>query len=195
MNERILVTLALLLAAALLSLAACGGSGDEGKIAATIEKAATTSEPSNCTELETQRFVEQNNRQTGKAALEACEKGAEEGKKEARSVDVSNVSVNGGKATARAKFEGGSLSSQTIEVALVEAEGTWKLDQIEGFAEYDGKALGERFEKQFEEEGRLSPKQSRCLARKIADLSRAEAEEVFLGGLVGPARALSKSCV
>ena len=67
MNKRILVPLALLSAAALLTLTACGGGGpsDEDKIAETIEKAATTSDPSTCTELETQRFVEQNSTEKG----------------------------------------------------------------------------------------------------------------------------------
>ena len=185
MNKRILVPLALLVLAAL-TLTACGGGGssDEDKIIETIETAATTSDPSNCTELETQRFAEQNNQEKGKAAIKTCEEEAEAGEEQAEAANVSNVSVNGTKATAEAEFEGGPLGSQSLELALVEEEGNWKLDQVEGFANYDGKALGKAFEKQFEEEEpqELEPEQAKCIAEKVAGLSQADAEEVFFGG-------------
>lgn len=183
MNKRILVPLALLMLAALTLTACGGGSSDEDKITETIETAATTSDPSNCTELETQRFAEQNSQQKGKAAIKACEEEAEAGEEEAEGANVSNVSVNGSKATAEVEFEGGSLGSQALEVALVEEDGNWKLDQIEGFADYDGKALGEAFEKQFEEEpGELTPEQAKCISGKVAEASQSEAEELFLSG-------------
>ena len=196
MNKRILVPLALLVLAALV-LTACGGgsSSDEDKITETIETAATTNDPKNCTELETLSFVEQNTTEKGKAAVKACEKEAEAGEEEAEGANVSNVSVNGSKATAEAEFEGGSLGSQSLEVELVEEDGNWKLDQIAGFANYDGKALGEAFEKQFEEEpGELSPAQAKCISGKVAGLSQAEAEEVFFGGSPEPIIELAQSC-
>lgn len=196
MTKRILVPLALLALAAL-TLTACGGGGssDEDKIAETIETVATTSDPANCTELETLAFVEQNSQEKGKAAVKTCEKEAEAGEEEAEGANVSNVSVNGSKATAEVEFEGGSLGSQSLEVALAAEEGTWKLDQIEGFANYDGKALGEAFEKQFEAEpGELNPEQAKCISGKIADLSQADAEEVFFGGSADKIIELAQSC-
>ncbi|HVV89449.1 MAG TPA: hypothetical protein VHB53_03035, partial [Solirubrobacterales bacterium] len=150
MDKRMLVSLALLVPA-VLTIAACGGgSSDQGKIAAAIEKAMTTKDPSNCTELQTRRFDEQNTGQNGEAAVNQCEEKAEEGEGKAKGAKVSDISVDGRKATAEVAFEGGSLGSQALEVALVEEDGKWKLDQIEGFADYDGKALGEAFERQFE---------------------------------------------
>ena len=196
MNKRILVSLALL-SAVLLTLTACGGgSSDEDKITETIETAATTSDPSNCTGLETQRFVEQNAAEKGKAAIKACEAEAEEGKEQAESVEVSNIAVDGSKATAQAEFEGGSLGSQGIEIALVEEGGTWKLDHVEGFANYDGKALAEQFEKQLEEEpGELGPEQTKCIVGKIGGLSKKEAEEAFFAGTAESVIELVHSCV
>jgi hypothetical protein len=196
-NKRILVPLALLVLAAL-TITACGGGGGgssaEDKITETIEQAATTSDPSNCTELETLRFVEQNSEQKGKAAIKACEEEAKEGE-EAESADVSNVSVNGSKATAEVAFEGGSLGSQSIEVALVEEGGNWKMDQVEGFANYDGTALGEAFEKEFEEEPEgLSKKQATCIAQGIAKSSKAEAEELFFSGSPKAIIELAEGC-
>jgi hypothetical protein len=195
LNKRILVPLALLVTAALLLTACGGGSSDEDKIAETIETVATTSDPKNCTELETLAFAEQNSQEKGKAALKACEKEAEAGEEEAKGANVSNVSVDGDQATADVEFEGGSLGSQSLEVALVEEEGTWKLDQIEGFAEYDGKALGEAFAKQFEEEpSELTPAQAKCISGKVAEATQAEAEELFLSGSAEKIIELAQGC-
>jgi hypothetical protein len=196
LNKRILVPLALLALAALV-LTACGGGGssDEDKISETIETAATTNDPSNCTELETLTFVEQNTSEKGKDAIKTCEKEAEAGEEQAEGANVSNVSVNGEKATAEAEFEGGSLGAQSLEIALVEEGGTWKLDKIEGFAQYDGKALGEAFEKQFAEEpGELNPEQAKCISGKVAEASQAEAEELFLSGSPEKIIELAKGC-
>lgn len=198
MNKRILVPLALLVLAAL-TLTACGGGGgsndDEDKIIETIETAATTSDPNNCTELETQRFAEQNSQEQGKAAIKACEAEAKAGEEQAEGANVSNVSISGSRATADVEFEGGSLGSQSLEVALVEEDGNWKLDQIEGFAEYDGKALGEAFEKQFEENpGELTSEQAKCISDKIAAASQAQAEELFLSGNPEKIIELAQAC-
>jgi hypothetical protein len=194
-KRRLLVPLALALFAALALTACGGGSSDEDKITEVIEKAATTTDPQNCTELETQRFNEQNSQQQGKAATKACEEEAESGEEQAKGANVSNVSVNDEKATAEVEFEGGSLGSQTLEVALVEEEGDWKLDQVEGFADYNGKALGQAFEKEFEEnpEG-LSPEQAKCIAGKVAGSSQKEAETLFFGGSSEPIIQLAESC-
>lgn len=195
MNKRILVPLAFLLVAALTITACGGGGGDEDKIVEVIEQAATTSDPSNCTELQTQRFNEQNTEQKGKAATKACEEEAKAGEDQAEGAKVSNVSVNGEKATAQVAFEGGSLGSQALEVALVQEDGDWKLDQVEGFANYDGQALGEAFEKEFNQnpEG-LSKQQAACIAQKIAGASQAEAEELFFSGSPEPIIQLAEGC-
>jgi hypothetical protein len=194
-NKRILVPVALLAAAALTLTACGGGKSDEDKITETIETVATTSDPGNCTELETLRFVEQNTQEKGKAAVKTCKAQAKAGKEEAKGANVSNVSVNGSKATAEVEFEGGSLGSQSLEVALVEEDGNWKLDQVEGFASYDGKALGEAFEKQFEKEpGELSPEQAKCISSKIAEASQSAAEELFFSGSAEKIIELAQSC-
>ena len=195
MNKRLLVPLALLVLAALTITACGGGSSDEDKITEVIETAATTTDPSNCTELETQRFNEQNDQVKGKAANKACEEQAEAGEEQAKAAKVSNISVNDEKATAEVEFEGGSLGAQTLEVALVQEEGDWKLDQVEGFAHYDGKALGEAFERQFEEkpEG-LNKTQATCIAKKVAGSSQKEAEELFFSGSSEPIIELAEGC-
>jgi hypothetical protein len=193
--KRLLVPLALLALAAL-AVTACGGSGSsaEDEVTEVIERAATSKDPSNCTELQTLRFTEQNTGEKGKAAIKSCEESAKE-EEQAEEAKVSNVSVNGEKATAEAEFIGGSLGSQTLAVALVEEDGNWKLDQIEGFANYDGKALEETFLKRFEEspEG-LTKKQYTCIAEGIGQASTAEAEAMFLSGGSTKIEELAKGC-
>jgi hypothetical protein len=193
--KRLLVPLALLALAAL-AVTACGGGGSsaEDDVTEVIEQAATTKDPSNCTELQTLRFTEQNTGEKGKAAIKSCEESAKE-EEQAEEAKVSNVSVNGEKATAEAEFIGGSLGSQTLAVALVEEDGDWKLDQIEGFANYDGKALEETFLKRFEEspEG-LTKQQYTCIAEGIGKASTAEAEAMFLSGASAKIEELAKGC-
>lgn len=198
MNRHTLATIALLLPAALAVTACGGGSGAEDQIATTIEQVATGHDPRDCTELETGRYVEQNTGRRGAAAVAACEAEVARGRWRARAARVSNVAVDGDKATAEVRFEGGSLGSlgsQVLEVALVEVDGGWKLDRVEGFAGYDGKALGESFARRFEEhpEG-LSKAQIRCIAAEIAGASKAEAERLFLGGSSAAIVALAKGC-
>ncbi len=195
MIKRLLVPLALLALAAL-AVTACGGGGSsaEDEVTEVIEQAATTKDPSNCTELQTLRFTEQNTGEKGKAAIKSCEESAKE-EEQAEEAKVSNVSVNGEKATAETEFIGGSLGSQTLSVALVEEDGDWKLDQIEGFANYDGKALEETFLKRFEEspEG-LTKQQYTCIAEGIGKASTAEAEAMFLSGDSTKIEELAKGC-
>jgi hypothetical protein len=189
--RRALVPFALLIVASLV-LSACGGSGDSGKITEVIETAATSGDPSSCTELETLRFVEQNSQEEGKGAVKTCE---EEAEPLAKSVSVSNVSTEDEKATAEVEFEGGALNSQVLELGLVEEDGDWKLDHIEGFAKYDGKALGAAFQQEFEEnpEG-VTAAQGTCIAAEIGKASQAEAEELFFSGSPEAIIELAKGC-
>jgi hypothetical protein len=193
--KRLFVPLALLALAAL-AVTACGGGGSsaEDEVTEVIEQAATTKDPSNCTELQTLRFTEQNTGEKGKAAIKSCEESSKE-EEQAEEAKVSNVSVNGEKATAEAEFIGGSLGSQTLAIALVDEDGDWKLDQIEGFANYNGKALEETFLKRFEEspEG-LSKQQYTCIAEGIGKASTAEAEAMFLSGASTKIEELAKGC-
>jgi hypothetical protein len=193
--KRLLVPLALLALVAV-ALAACGGGGSsaESKITEVIEGAATSDDPGNCTELQTLHFTEQNTSVSGKGAIKTCEESAKE-EEQAEEAKVSNVSVNGDKATAEVEFIGGSLGSQTLSVALIEEGGNWKLDQIEGFAHYDGQALEEMFLKRFEEDSEgLTKKQYTCIAEGIGKASTAEAETMFLSGSSIKIEELAESC-
>jgi ABC-type glycerol-3-phosphate transport system substrate-binding protein len=174
--------LPVLLLALVLGLAACGGGGesDEDKITNTIENAATSTDPAICNETQTLAFMEQTSGESGKAAEKECEKEAEEGADQPDSVTVSKIEVDGENATADAEFKGGTFDAQTLELALVEEGGDWKVDQLTGFAKFDPESLVNSFAEQIEEEPELEPEMAACLIEGIEELSSSELESVIV---------------
>ncbi len=196
MKKRLLLLPCLLILSAL-ALAACGDSGSsaESEIEEAIETSATSGDPANCTKFETVNFAEQNTNKSGKEATKACE---EEAKKDpeskAESVEVSEVEVDGSKATANAALNGGNFDGQTVTIALVEEEGGWKLDELTGFAKFDQGAIAQVFEAQLEESGELSSKQTSCIVEGIEEMPQAEIEEVILSGNSTSVEELAEGC-
>ncbi len=195
MKKRHLLLPCLLIVSAL-ALVACGGGGssDESEIEEAIETSATSSDPANCTKLETANFIEQSTDESGKAALKTCEEEArKEPESKAESVEVTEVEVEGSKATANAAITGGSLEGQTVSVALVE-EGGWKLDELTGFVKLDQGALAKVFKTQLEKSGELNAKQTSCIVEGIEKAPQEEIEEIILSGNSTPIEELAKGC-
>src|ERR1700709_697707 len=81
-----LLILPLVLLASALALSACGGGssssssssggGEDAAIEGAIETSATSSDPSKCSEVQTQSFNETETGKTGEESLEACEEAA-----------------------------------------------------------------------------------------------------------------------
>jgi ABC-type glycerol-3-phosphate transport system substrate-binding protein len=173
---------ALLLALAL-GLAACGGGGesDEDKITSTIEESATSTDPSICKETQTQAFMEQTSGGAGgKAAVKECEEETKSGEGNPDSVKVSEVEAESGKATADVAFKGGIFDGQTLEVALVEEDGDWKLNELTGFAKFDPEGLVNSFAEEIEEEPEIEPETASCFVEGIEELSSSELESVVI---------------
>ena len=185
MNPRLpLPPLALVLA---LALAACGGgdgtaSGEAGQIESVIVEAVTSTDPAKCTELMTRNFVEQTASAKGEAAVEECEEEAGDEAGEAESVDVTEIEVDGDKATARAAFGGGGLDGQTVIVALVRGGDQWRLDQIQGFAKLDREALIAALRGQLEATGKLTDEQTACVVDGLKESSDKAFEGLLLNG-------------
>lgn len=183
MRKLHLLLLPALLLALALGLAACGGGGesDEDKITTTIENAATSTDPAVCDETQTLAFMEQTSGEgSGKEAEKECEEEAKSGEGQPDSVSVTKVKVDGENATANAEFKGGIFDAQTLELALVEEEGDWKLDELTGFAKFDPESLVNAFTEQIEEEPEIEPKLASCLIEGIEELSNAELESVIV---------------
>jgi hypothetical protein len=176
--------LACLLVFSALSLVACGssGSGEDGQIEEAIETSATTTDPADCTKLNTQQFMEQTTQESGKAAVAKCEEEAE-AEEGAESVSVSSVEVDGSSATAEAALTGGALNGQALEVELVKSGEQWQLNEVVKFTEFDRAKLVEFVEEEFAPSANgLSPKLAGCFVEAFQEGSQAEIEELLWSG-------------
>lgn len=178
MSKRLLLLPCLLIAA--FAIAACGSSDEEGTVEEVIETSATTTDPADCKELQTQRFMEQISRESGNAAVEACEDEAK-GEEGADGVTVSAIEVDGSNATAEAALEGGSLDGQTVEVALVKDGDQWKMDEVVKFTDFDQEHLVEGLERELSDTNEADSKLVSCFVEAFDQASTAEVEELMFG--------------
>lgn len=186
--KKSLLMLPIVLIAMAMALTACGGGGssssgssgggEEEAIEAAIETSATSSDPSKCTEVQTENFNETESGKTGAAAQKACEEEAEEdGSEAAESVTVTTVEIiEGDGAAAEVEIEGGSLGGQTVAVAMEKEEGDWKLDGFMGFTKYDPAALAASLEEKLGEEEGVSSELAACVAEGVEEMPEEEVE-------------------
>jgi hypothetical protein len=198
-HKKYLLPLLLVAALSMFVLAACGGDSDDGgnadeeAIVTTIETSATSTDPADCEVYSTQAFLEQTEIVTGKAAVEACEEGAEDDTNNPDSVSVDAIEVNDGSATAEVAFEGGNFDGQTLAVSLVEEDGAWKLDQVESFVGFDRDAFSASFEESLEGAGLTSDQES-CLQDAIDGADDGQLEELVISGSEEPLEELFGEC-
>lgn len=182
MFKRYLVFACLLIVSAF-ALAACGsGNNDEGEIEEAVETSATSTDPADCKKLSTQQFMEQTTQSEGSEAVETCEKEAsnDEG---ADTATVSNVEVDGSKASADVALGGGSFDGQGVEVALVKEGDQWKLDEVTGFSKFDEAKVIETLEKGFAEpSSEVSKSLASCIVKSFEEAPQAEFEEALISG-------------
>ena len=124
----------------LLALAACGGGDDAKAVKANVERFFAT-DPRGCT-LETERMVRNTqDAATTDEAIASCrrrEQQRQAGRGDdtpfapSRGAAVSDVQVEGAKATAKATLQGGDLNGQRLDVGLVKQGDVWKIDRIDG---------------------------------------------------------------
>jgi hypothetical protein len=175
------LVLACLLVVSAVALAACGsGNSDESQIEEAVETSATSTDPADCTKLATQTFVEQTTQSEGAEAVKACEKEASE-ETGAKSAAVSNIEVDGSKATADAALTGGGLDGQEVEVALVKEGDQWKLDEIPGFTKFDQAKVIETLERELAKpSNEVSKSDAACITKSFEEAPAAEFEEALL---------------
>jgi hypothetical protein len=169
-----------------------GGTSDEDQITDVIEQTATTSSKENCTELETQRFVEQNTFDTGKAAVKSC---IDDTGSNADSVKTTNVKVDGDKATATAAVTGSTFDGQTVKVSLVKTDDQWKMDHIDDIVNFDQQKFAKSFEAALTEGDKPVPAdQAKCVASGFANASADAAKTVILSGQAAALEPVFKKC-
>jgi hypothetical protein len=168
------------------TLAACGGSDDNGSsdeddIASAIETAATSTDPEDCTRLETQTFVEQSELQTGDQAVQSCKDDAADDSGNPDSVDVSDISVDGDTATASAAFTGGGLDGTTASINLVKEGDQWKLDEITDLPVFNPDAVRSVFADQLEASSDLDDTQKACVSDSVTGATDDQLKSLVLG--------------
>jgi hypothetical protein len=183
------VLTAALLTLLVLALTACGGGNeDEDQISDVIEKTATTNADSNCDKLETQSFLEQTNFSTGESAVKSCKASGPEGN--AKSVEVSDVEVDGDRATAHVALTGSAFDGQTLVVSLAKQGDQWKMDHIDDIVDFDVKRFGEAFAAGASKGGDLDQTQAKCVAAYFGSQKPAALKAAVLSGdpnRIGPA--------
>lgn len=193
MLKRRLVLFCLLIVS-VFALAACGGgNSDESEIETAVETSATSTKPADCKKFNTQKFMEQTSRSEGAEAVKTCEKEASEGSG-AKSAAVSNVEVDGSKATADVALTGGSLGGQEVEVALVQEGDQWKLDQLTGFAKFDQETVVKTFEEEFAKSKEVSKSLASCIVDDFEKAPQAKLEEALISGTTEGFEELAGSC-
>jgi hypothetical protein len=111
------------------------GPSEETRIERALGKVATSTDPAQCDELMTARYLEQTTGEKMPFADEACE--SEAGNGAADSVEVREVAVHDDTATATVAHNGGPFDGSEIVVRLLKEDGTWKLDRAVEFARFD----------------------------------------------------------
>jgi hypothetical protein len=158
---------ALLALALTFALVACGGddgNGEEDAVTEAMEVSATSTDPADCTRLQTQEFMEQTTLETGETAVKQCEEDAPKTFDDPTSVEVSNVSVDGSDATADIAFTGGSFDGSTLSIALVKEGDQWKVNEITDIPEFDFEGFVAAFREIATTEGEIPPQAVTCIA-------------------------------
>jgi hypothetical protein len=186
MTKTALVAAATAAVLAASTLAACGddnggSSGDEDQITKAIEAAASSGDPSACTQYQTLRFLEQTNGgATGQAAVKSCEQDSPD-TAAAESVDVSDIEVDGDTATAKATATGSIFDGQTLVVALVKEGDQWKLDEFKGFEDFNRDALIAATNTEIAKESGVTPQAADCVAGQLEKQSDEQLQALYTG--------------
>lgn len=166
------------------ALASCGGGdSDEDKIIEVIETSTLESDPSYCTELQTQTFTEQVEFTSGKDAIESCEEDARDETNDADSVEVTEVRVENDTATANIAFTGSVFDGQTLIVSLVKQDDEWKLDRIEEFVGFDPEQFAAAFvETASTGPDAIPPEQAECIGEGFRGANSGDLQDALLSG-------------
>ena len=173
---------------AALALAACGddddggGSEEEAAITEAIETSVLTTDPADCTRLQTQSFMEQVNFATGEEAVEDCEEDVTDTTNDPESVDVSGIEAGGSDASADVAFTGGPFDGSTLTVELVKEGKQWKLDRLAEVPELNVEAFQQSFVNQLRAQGEIPSQIADCMEHEINQVSEEQVKDVLVGG-------------
>jgi len=178
-GQRRHISLAAMLAAALLAPAGCGGS-DEDDATQAAEEALTSTDLSVCGDLLTDRYLQQIQLAGGDQGVEACQ--AELNFSASEAAEAQSIELDGDRATAEIAITGGQFDGQVVTYELAKEGDQWKLDRLVGFAEYDDAAFDRAQDAILEKGKEVNPPGARCYTDVTKELSQQELEALFASG-------------
>jgi hypothetical protein len=180
-----------------LVVVACGGGGgndDSSQITDMIQSSVTSTDPADCTKLETEQFVEQSELTAGPAALQQCQKDAADTSDNPSSVDVTDVKTSGNTGTANVAFHGGSFDGSTISVSLIKDGDQWKLDKITDIPSFNFPGLVHALTAKFSSEGSIPPQVATCIVQAFNNAGADQVKSIILSGNGDQLTALFSTC-
>ena len=194
------VRLALLLVvslAAAAALAACGGGGgndDNAQITDVIQNAVKSTDPADCTKVQTLQFVEQTELQSGQAAIQQCQKDAADTSDNPHSVDVTNVKSSGNTGSADVTFHGGSFDGSTLSVSLVKDGDQWELDKITDIPTFNFPGMVQALSAKLQSDSSIPPQAATCITQAFDNAGADQVKSIILSGNGDQLTALFAPC-
>lgn len=194
------VRLALLLVASISTaalLAACGGGGgndDNAQITDLIQTSVKSTDPADCTKLQTQQFVEQTELQSGQAAIQQCQKDASDTSDNPHSVDVANVTTSGDTGSADVTFHGGSFDGSTLTVAVNKDGDQWKLDKITDIPTFNFPGMVQALSAKLSSDSTIPPQVASCITQAFDNAGADQVKSIILSGSGDQLTALFSTC-
>jgi hypothetical protein len=173
---------------------ACGGDSDEDQITEVIQTSVKSTDPADCTKLQTAQFLQQTEFAVGPDALKQCQDNAANTADNPDSVDVKDIKVDGTNATANVTFHGGTFDGSTITVALIKDGDQWKLDKITAIPTFDLQAFIRNFSDQLIAQGKTPQSVISCLTNAISKVGPDQLKQVLISGDSSQLTALFAPC-
>jgi hypothetical protein len=134
--------IALIAAGVILALVLGGGGddggGEEAEVEDAIEQVSTSKDPEICRTGYTTTFLQKATGRSGTEATDLCEDQVPQNN--TTSAEISDVQVNGNRATATVVEEGGTNDGETLKVTMVKQGEDWKADDLDKPAVASGDA-------------------------------------------------------
>jgi hypothetical protein len=191
------VCLALLVLAVPVFVTACGGGGgsdSNAQITDLIQTSVKSTDPADCTKLQTQQFVEQTELASGQAAIQQCQKDAADTSDNPDSVDVTNVTSSGNTGSANVTFHGGSFDGSTLTVALTKNGDQWKLDKITAIPTFNLPGLVQALSARLNADASIPPQVAACITQAFTSAGTEKVKSVILSGSGDQLTALFSAC-
>jgi ketosteroid isomerase-like protein len=178
-------------------LAACGGGGgndDTAQITDLIQTSVKSTDPADCTKLQTLQFVEQSELATGQAAIQQCRQDAADTIDNPDSVDVTDVSSSGDTGSASVTFHGGSFDGSTLKVDLTKDGDQWKLDRITDIPTFDLQGLVNALATRLQADSSIPPQTATCVTQAFTHAGADKVKSIILSGSGDQLGALFANC-